>query len=118
MTHEQMYKAVREKVVEAVPSITKEQKLFDGFSDALQSLPCDPEEAFGELPNLSRPIRLADVLHTMREKDIGIFVTGVFLQDTNLADMQPTGVSWSLTLDDLSQQSPETIKFLFDVLCK
>jgi len=115
MTHEQMYKAVREKVIEAVPSIAKEQEVINQFLDNLDSLPIDPSEAFGRVPYMNRDIRLSDVLLAFKKKGWHLSVQ----QEGLLSDCDNKVMgTWLLTSDDLSQQSPETIKFLFDILCK
>ena len=70
---------------------------------------------------LGRPIRLADVLLALWEKRIkplegwlfvdiqGQFISGI--------DLEEKGIFWNLKEDDLSKQSPETIKFLTELLC-
>ena len=69
-------------------------------------------EEIAEENGMMRPIRLADVLLAIREKmPLGNIPMGHGTSVLNLM-MQ----HWNLRTDDLSQQSPETLKFLADLL--
>ena len=102
----QKLQAVREAVTKAVPSIKSHCPSCGGA-------------VFGES---CRPIRLADVLAAMEkvEADYFIDMSGTFVkQNTTLDGDAPerTDYKWNLLDDDLSHQTPETIDFLYEILC-
>lgn len=74
---------------------------------------------------VGRPIRLADVLRAIQEKDSDYSVSawGGFEKWTSVPDKNDTFVlanhpahRWNLTADSLDDQSPETIAFLYSIL--
>lgn len=71
---------------------------------------------------LGRPIRLADVLLAMQNKDMGCIgrsMNGDFLNcDDDMNNLTEVGSRWDLANDSLDNQSPETIEFLSKLLCK
>lgn len=66
---------------------------------------------------LGRPIRLADVLLAIKA-DVYIDSDGFFLIMLDDNDVRKVGAKWNLQKNNLDDQSPETIKFLLDLLCK
>lgn len=73
-------------------------------------------------PHHRRPMRLADVLLAMSLKDkkfilsdssVAMDYKGYFFDPIS---EESYGVQWNLPGDDLSKQSPETLKFLADLL--
>ena len=114
MTHEQKLEAVRAKIIEAVPSIPKLEIACE--------LSREKNKDKGSFHHLliKRPIRLVDVL-------IAITNSKYLLRDQYkypLWDAETPTVGdiilyeWIFEQDDLNLQSPETVSFLFDLLCK
>jgi hypothetical protein len=158
MTHEQMYKAVREKVIEVCPELMElsfgcdikihltngggEEATFLGYSK--DGMVCSTWAKFHDnkesvqyaLPSriviLGHPIRISHVLRAIKATGkvstsinengrISLLEPIKFSASAVIPNTYPVhwvGCSYDLTSDDLAQQSPETIKFLFDVLCK
>lgn len=141
MTTQEKIEAIRLACIKVNPDIDKEQEIADQFLDELDRLPCDAEEAFGKIPPVDRPIRLADVLFVIgnnqdkwREK---CWFTWVFpvAQELGkdgewanfcgyshqkgwalLTNYDKCPVGWNLREDDLSEQTPETINFIHELL--
>lgn len=179
MTHEQMYKAVREKVIEVCPELMElsfgckvnirkgkmgywgDSKIGKGtvidtfLGKKVSHSGYDPVEdnisavldngtirtTFSCSKNgveiLGHPIRISHVLRAMGEASLpnNEFLATYLYQDTkqkdfwichkkesdyvlNREEYVISSKKWDLEKDDLAQQSPETIKFLFDILCK
>lgn len=101
-----MLEAVRLKAIEANPKVEKEQMAINGFFNNLDGLPCDPEEAFGEIPDFKRAIRLADVLLATRVAE-RMFLNGELIDVLR---------AWDLRQDDLDLQSDETVEFTYGLI--
>lgn len=107
MTHNEQLDAIRAAAIKANPSI----KL-------------DPSDWNYQYYSGVRPIRLADVLlaigkaenNALRSfpRDATVDARGILSSYFSLTDKR--GESWKLHLDDLTQQSPECITFLADLL--
>lgn len=68
---------------------------------------------------LGRPVRLADVLFSRQNHPgpIGVDINGYFLDcDDDMTKIQILEVKWNLIKDDLRDQSPETIEFIYSLL--
>lgn len=74
---------------------------------------------------IGRPIRLADVLLAIKDNTIGIHKSAmnngtyawfIKLHEPNGLQFKATGKLWHLLKDDLTQQSDETIDFLYELL--
>lgn len=94
-TNEQKIEAIREKCVAANP---------------------EKEWILGDERNYDAPARLADVLLAIKLSFDGGTLTGR-LEETKQAIHDLADFRWNLRVDDLSLQSPETINFLFEILC-
>lgn len=130
MTTQEKISAIREECARVNLDIEKEQKTAEAFGDALDSLPCDADEAFGEIPELGRPIRLADVLLAIKQMDIDMEkkiedVSGrggaacANLRATLLTFASMTDIRkefWNFRADDLTLQESATIDFIHSVL--
>lgn len=68
----------------------------------------------GTIEILGRPIRLADVLLAIASKDIMPILT--LYRDDVTIDYHHKSAEWLLRADDLSQQSPDTLIFLAELL--
>lgn len=70
--------------------------------------------------------RLSHVLRAMGEKSIRVDTQGWFYYNLPMMNLETgdydlkwkVSERWDLTKDDLSLQSPETIEFLFNILCE
>lgn len=73
---------------------------------------------------LGRPIRLADVLlaleneYQAQDKSYAVDGEGTFIFVNKDVEMTWVNGSWNLKSDSLDKQSPETINFLMELLCK
>lgn len=83
-----------------------------------------PFESYNLYPSeytvLGRPIRLADVLMAIKQEH-RIFAVDdngdiISLDIAGRVITYPALANWNLRLDDLTQQSPETLQFLSDLL--
>lgn len=109
MTRTQSEQIVREVVIQAVPEIGEEcsnckWERSDGYvhkSTRIGNRWCRKTVT-------SRPIRLADVLLAMEK-------AGYRESFTSLLDLEWSGC-WNLRADSLSEQSPETLQFLAELL--
>lgn len=109
--------AVREKVIAAVPGIPTRE-----YIDQIGNEPATRHR----VP--IRPITLADVLLAMEkaDQDWSIYSSGEFYREwTEDAgcgcchdDRSAFGPTYNLSDNNLDNQSPETIQFLADVLCR
>lgn len=115
MTHTERLGAVRQKCIEANPTIVR----WGGFDLAKMALGGVPESA----PDEVRPIRLADVLLAIgkamtRGNSYFVDADGGFHEwfaPQGRLDLRTVG-RWNLRADDLSQQSEETIDFIASLL--
>lgn len=96
MTHEQMYEAVRAKVIEACP-------------DAAETI---------RISHILRAMQKINSKKDSRDEyylnDGGIFFLNAHRRDKPILDHN--GGYWNLPSDDLAKQSPEVIKFLYSIL--
>lgn len=99
---------VRAAIVKACPDIV---------IDCIAHEQGEQEPAIEEV---HRPIRLADVLRAMDKADIpytlSVDQSGYFWKLAN-HEYWATGVEWNLAVDNLDDQSSETIAFLHSILC-
>ena len=129
--------AVREAVISAVPSILELEfgcEVEDGTGvwkvirdngdvvDAWNGTQiCSLNKL--EFKVLGRPIRLADVLAAIHRKcgngSFYVDAAGNFWRTGGFSEepLMPHGVLWDLLHDDLNEQAPETISFLYEILC-
>jgi hypothetical protein len=98
--------AVRAKIVEANPEIVAgKARMILGYGRNLQ-----PEVS------VARPIRLADVLIALDTKSDEVYV-GMDMQGW-FSIAWRRQAQWNLRRDSLDDQSPETMYFLFSLLCE
>lgn len=70
----------------------------------------------------ARTIRLADILLVMHENrkegdlDVAVDRAGEFLMENGLGILGITGIFWRLEHDDLTEQSPQTVALIANVL--
>lgn len=85
------------------------------------------ENEFDGVDVSERPIRFADVLLAIGKKErghifaradgeIAVFFKWVDFGEEKRHEVEPTYIEWNLRKDDLTQQSPETLQFLSDLL--
>lgn len=119
LSHQKKIAFIRAKCIASNPQIKKEQERLDNFFAQLDHLPCDAEEAFGELPSQDRPIRLSDVLNAIMHAEPVVCIASnerFELFDKAKNEWVQQFKTWYLANDDLNEQSEETISFLYDVL--
>lgn len=125
MTPKQAYEIVRKACIEAVPKIVEEH-----------SVQCDMDTSSGyitpheELGCEVRPIRLADVLCALASEpweytawlDESTFETPMFLMRKKLEKLKKMAdkkyITWNLRNDSLTEQTPECLWFLAELLGK
>jgi len=112
------YESVRAKVIAACSDYVNEEKKFKEFMSGINSLPCDAEEAFGEIPD-GPALRLSHVLRALAQKDNGFELNnhrGDRMHLVSITDFA-TGESpdWNLELD-LAQQDPSVWEALDKML--
>lgn len=124
------YEAVRAKIVEACELSTAEKcKSCDGrgtdfpFGSVLYNrrdicLECNGKRYIGhyEPARLSHVLRAIDPLPMSKRYTVMSGGTFVLIHSANA--VTSTDITWDMAKDDLSLQSPETIDFLFKILCE
>lgn len=126
-------KLIQEKIVETVPEILEAklgcEMLWQGekfifISEGMAGLYTIFNErchAVHATPNkcviLGRPIRLSDVLTTLRGKNIEWGTFSKIIVVLCCGGNRAAGKPWNLRKDSLDDQSPETLQFIHSILC-
>lgn len=102
---------IREAVIESNPEILKRGELCDVIH-------CSDSKGVNSNCNyVLRPIRLADVLSSVRRGDRYIFEELEEHRDFLYNLCGDTLVAWNTYKDDLNDQEESTINFLHSILC-
>ena len=106
MTSQEKLQAVREAVIKAVPSIQgrNTSMILDGVFS-------------GIVNHRDDKIRLADALAAMNNIKCGKFDVDLFYHAIDGSFEKSFPIFWNLLDDDLNHQTPETISFLYEILC-
>jgi hypothetical protein len=134
MTPEQKRAQVRAAIIKAVPEVMewrcegckrKHSEYVNGCVYCWSNLLTDeinrvvfPHRA---VRLVERPIRLADVLHAVKEHDPHFYFKRENKSndgETLVSGTEKLCDAWNFLRDDLSQQSEECVQFLFDLLCR
>lgn len=118
LSADEMLEAVRQKCVEANPDINlvflgdeRGRPLYASRYPTLADVLLASTKAFGYWDNLGK-----DLPSLQYDALIGFIIVAVEPDESEYRDV--TKVKWNLRRDSLNDQSPETIRFLYTLLCQ